>query len=109
MLEWRLHPVAGYRRPASTTTYDVFATVALALATDRQPPAPPEAWWEGLEVFPAYGNEMEPAILRAAAVEALGVQPDAAGLVDHQAVGDEWERSGGTVSIIEALLAQLAV
>src|ERR1700728_3921297 len=52
-LEWRLHPVAGYRRPPRTGTYEVFAGVALALATGATPPAPLSDLWEGLEVFPA--------------------------------------------------------
>ena len=29
-LEWRLHPVAGYRKPRELDTYEVFASVALA-------------------------------------------------------------------------------
>jgi len=106
-VEWRLHPVPGYRRPAGVETSDVFSTTALALATGRDPPAPPEQLWEGLEAFSAYGEEVEPAPLAAAAAEALGIPPDASGLVDHEAVGDAWERTGGTVSIITALLEQL--
>ncbi len=106
-IEWRLHPVAGYRRPAGTSTYDVFSAVALALGTDREPPAAPEQLWDGLEAFSAYDEEIEPAPLAAAATEALGIAPDGCGLVDHQRIGDDWERTGGKVSIIDALLAQL--
>lgn len=107
-LEWRLHPVAGYLRPAAVGTYEVFSAVALAVATGAEPPAPPEQLWEGLEAFAAYGDEVEPATLAAAVTEALGIPPDAAGLVDHRAVGDEWERTGGGTSIVTALLAQLS-
>jgi hypothetical protein len=107
-LEWRLHPVAGYRRPASVGTYEVFSAVALAVATGAEPPAPPEALWDGLEVFAAHGDEAEPAVLAAAATAAIGIRPDAAGVVDHQHVGDEWERTSGAISIVDALLAQLA-
>jgi hypothetical protein len=107
-LEWRLHPVAGFQRPPSTNTYELFAAVALALESGGTPPAPPAALWDGLEVFAAYDDEIEPAVLRAAATESLGLAPDAAGLVDHQRVGDEWERTGGKVSVIDALLAQLS-
>ena len=33
-LEWRLHPVAGFRRPASVSSpHDLFPEVALAVAT----------------------------------------------------------------------------
>ena len=106
-IEWRLHPVAGYRRPASVGTYEVFSATALALATGAVPPAPLRQLWDGLEAFAAYGEGLEPAPLAAAATEALGVAPDAAGLVDHAAIGDAWERSGGAVSIVAALLEEL--
>jgi hypothetical protein len=106
-VEWRLHPVAGYRKPAGLATDEVFSRTALALGTGAPPPAPVDSLWEGLEAFSAYGEEVEPAPLRAAAMASLGIAPDAAGLVDHDAIGDAWERSGGRTSIIEALLAQL--
>jgi hypothetical protein len=108
MLEWRLHPVAGYQRPAGIETMEVFPTVAGALFEDKPPPVPVASLWDGLEVFPAYGDEIEPAPLRAAAIAALGIEPEACGLVDHEPIGDEWERSGGKVNIIDALLTQLA-
>ena len=107
-LEWRLHPVAGYRRPEAIGTYEVFEEVAAALAAGRPGPASLDRLWDGLETFAAYGDEVEPAVLAAACTADLGVAPDAAGLVDHAAVGDEWERTGGRTSIVEALLAQLA-
>ena len=106
-LEWRLHPVPGYRRPAGVGTYEVFSQVALALGTDAEPPAPLERLWEGLEAFSAYGDEIEPAPLAAAVTDALGIAPHACGLVDHEVIGDAWERSGGTVSIVGALFDQL--
>ncbi|MBW3612083.1 MAG: hypothetical protein KY438_11245 [Actinobacteria bacterium] len=107
-LEWRLHPVAGFRRPPGLTTYDLFPTVALALAKGEEPPAPPEQLWGGLEAFSAYGDELEPAPLAAAAGAALGLAPDASGLVDHAAVGDRWEATSGQFCIVTALLEQLA-
>lgn len=106
-IEWRLHPVPGYRRPQGLGTYDVFSRTALALGTDEEPPAPLETLWEGLEAFSAYGEEVEPAPLALAATESLGVTPDASGLVDHERIGDEWERTGGASSVIEGLFAQL--
>lgn len=106
-IEWRLHPVAGYRRPAGLATEEVFDAVSGALAAGVDPPAPPEGLWDGLEAFAAYGDEVEPAPLAAACTAALGLAPDAAGLVDHDAVGDEWERTGGRTSIVAALLRQL--
>ena len=107
-LEWRLHPVAGFRPPSGIGTYDLFATVALALATGETAPAPLHHLWDGLEAFPAYDDETEPAVLAAAVADSLGIAPDASGLVDHARIGDEWERSDGGVSIIDALLGQLA-
>jgi hypothetical protein len=106
-LEWRLHPVAGFERPPEVGVYELFSSVALALETGATPPAPPERLWDGLEAFPAYGDEVEPAPLAAACTAALGLAPDASGLSDHDAIGDEWERTGGSVSIVTALLAQL--
>lgn len=106
-LEWRLHPVRGFRRPAQLGTYDLFPTVALALARGEPSPAPPESLWDGLEAFPAHGEETEPQILRVSAAQSLGIPPHAAGLADHHAIGDEWERSGGQISVIGALLLQL--
>jgi hypothetical protein len=106
-LEWRLHPVASYKRPGGVDTYEVFSTVAAALADGAEPPAPLEQLWDGLEAFAAYGEEVEPATLAAAATDALDIAPDAAGLVDHQAIADRWERSKGATSIVAELLEQL--
>ena len=106
-LEWRLHPVAGYRRPPGLATEEVFDVVTAALATGQEPPAPLDQLWEGLEAFAAYDDEVEPAPLAAACTESLGMPPDAAGVADHDAIGDEWERSGGATSIVAALLLQL--
>jgi hypothetical protein len=106
-LEWRLHPVPGYRRPDGATTEELFSDTALALATGSEPPAPLERLWEGLEAFPAYGDETEPQPLAAAATAALGIEPDASGLVDHDVIADEWEKARGGTSIVAALMAQL--
>ncbi|MBW3555931.1 MAG: hypothetical protein KY454_03225 [Actinobacteria bacterium] len=106
-LEWRLHPVPGYQRPPGVGTYDVFPRVAQALVAGLVPPVRPEELWDGLEAFPAYDDEVEPAPLRVAAVEALGIEPDACGMVDHDAIGDAWERSEGRVSIVDALVRDL--
>jgi hypothetical protein len=105
-VEWRLHPVAGYLRPDGIGTHEVFDAVALALATGGEPPAPPETLWDGLEAFPTH-DDLEPARLAAACTEALGLAPDAAGLVDHDRIADAWETTGGQVSIVAALLAEL--
>jgi hypothetical protein len=106
-LEWRLHPVAGYERPPAIGTYELFESTADAIAGGGDPPAPLERLWEGLEAFAAYGDEVEPATLSAAATDSLGVPPDASGLADHEGIADEWERSQRRTSIIGALLQQL--
>lgn len=107
-VEWRLHPVAGYRRPAGMGTYEVFDEVSASLGAGTAPVTAPGTLWDGLEAFPAYGEEVEPATLASACSHALGRPPDAAGLADHQGIGDAWERAGGQVSIVAALFAQLS-
>ncbi len=107
VFEWRLHPVAGYKRPEGLETEAVFGTVALAYAMHESPPAPLEALWDGLECFPAYAADIEPATLAASAGAALGQVPDAYGLVDHEAIAAEWEKARGAVSIVGALFGQL--
>jgi hypothetical protein len=99
-LEWRLHPVASYERPKGTDTYQVFRRAADAELD-------PSRLWDGLEAFPAYADPTSPGDLRAAATAVLGREPDAWGRVDHDAIGDEWETTGGGMSIVERLLNQL--
>ncbi|MGI8983224.1 MAG: hypothetical protein ACR2HM_01610 [Acidimicrobiales bacterium] len=106
-LEWRLHPVPGYRRPPGLETEAVFDVVTAALAAGEAPPVALDRLWEGLEAFAAYDDELEPATLAAACTESLGMAPDVAGLADHDLIGDQWEHSGGATSIVAALLEQL--
>ncbi len=107
-LEWRLHPVARFSRPAGVDAYELFSVVALALARNEAPPAPLDQLWDGLEAFAAYGDQTDPSLLRSAVTKALGLAPDACGLADHTSIADQWERTDGGLSIVEALLAQLA-
>lgn len=107
-LEWRLHPVPGYCRPKGVETEELFDTVTSALAGAVPMPAELDALWEGLECFAAYGDEIEPANLASAALDALGLAPHGVGLVDHEAVADAWEQSGRSTSIVEGLLEQIA-
>jgi hypothetical protein len=115
MLEWRLHPVAGYRGPAGLSHYDLWETVVGQLAAGTGADAMKlgsetralSTLWDGLECFPAHADDLEPATLSAAATAALGLAPDAAGLVEHERIGDAWERSRGAVSIVGLLLDQL--
>ena len=114
-VEWRLHPVAAYRAPKGLHHEGLWDAVAeqlatgadaaaLALGDERRPLA---SVWDGLECFAAYGDEVEPAPLRLAVSERLGLDPDHAGLVDHEALGDDWERSDGAISLVAAAIAQL--
>ncbi len=107
VFQWRLHPVAGYKRPQGVDTEAVLGQAALAFATSTTPAAPLIELWDGLECFPAYGDELEPAILATAATAALGITPDASGLVDHETIGDAWEKSRGATSITAAIFGQL--
>ena len=114
-LEWRLHPVAGYRPPAGMSHYDLWEQVVAALSAGIDADALElgtehrtlRSIWDGLECFAAYGEEIEPAPLAQAATEALERAPDASGLVDHDHIGAVWEQANGTVSIVEMLLAEL--
>jgi hypothetical protein len=116
VLEWRLHPVAGFTMPAGVTTYDLWDAVVGALAAGGDPEALAvgsgtvalREVWEGLECFPAYDDELEPVAVVARAAEQLPVAPALHGLVDHDAIGDAWERSNGAVSIMALLSEQLA-
>jgi len=114
-LEWRLHPVAGYRAPAQVSPYDLWETVVSQLSLAGDPHAlrlgdevrPLTALWDGLECYAAHGDEPEPQQLAATASTQLGRPPDRFGLVDHDAIGDAWERANGGVSIVALLLSQL--
>ena len=109
-LEWRLHPVASYRPPAGVSHYELWDHVVTQLPGPirlGEESREIDALWDGLECFPAYGDELEPAPLAAAVTDTLGIAPHASGLVDHQRIGDEWERAKGATSLVEALLAAL--
>ncbi|HET9771102.1 MAG TPA: hypothetical protein VFS16_09455 [Acidimicrobiia bacterium] len=104
-LEWRLHPVAKYEKPeglSHTDVWDVAVESVIGPVRLR-----PDEVWDGLECFAAYGDDIEPGELRAAVTQEIGVAPDATGLVDHESIGDAWERTRGAVSIVDLLLEQL--
>lgn len=115
VLEWRLHPAARYRPPAGLSHYELWERVVEQLTDAGHPPSLSlgrehrslESIWGGLEAFPAYGDEVEPALLADATATALGLRPAAAGLVDHTRIADAWERGAGTTSIFDALLGEL--
>ncbi len=117
VLEWRLHPVRGYEPPAGLSPYDLWEIVVGSLEQGTDPAAIPlgsetralSEIWDGLECFPAYGDELEPATLGERVRAVLTRAPDACGLVDHDAIGDEWERTNGAVSIVDLLAGQLGL
>jgi hypothetical protein len=106
-LEWRLHPIAGYQKPRGVATHELLEMVIFALRSGDEPPAPLDQLWDGLEAFPGFGDETEPALLAQACTTALGIAPDVFGVVDHQRIGDQWEASNGKTSVIAALFEQL--
>jgi hypothetical protein len=114
-LEWRLHPVAGYRLPRDLSHYDLWEQIVGALSAGADPDSLTlgseartlRSVWDGLECFAAYGDDLEPAPLAQAATTALGRAPDAVGLVDHEHIGAAWEHARGATSIVEMLFAEL--
>lgn len=116
-LEWRLHPPARFRMPRGVNPHDLFDVVLQGMADAADPasdafPAGREqrtlaSIWEVLEVFPADGDDVTPAALSAAATAALGREPHAAGLVDHDRLGDLWKGRHGDFSVGAALLEAL--
>jgi hypothetical protein len=114
-LEFRLHPVAGFRLPTGLSHYDLWEQVVASLAAGTANDALPlgeetralASLWDGLECFAAYGDDLEPAPLAAAAGAAVGRAPELAGLVDHDRIGSEWERARGGVSLVDLLVAEL--
>jgi hypothetical protein len=114
-LEWRMHPVAGYRTPGGLSHYDVWEQVVAALTAGASADGLDlggerrtlRSLWDGLECFVAIGDDVEPALLGRSIAQLVTVPPDAVGLVDHERIGTTWEQANGTVSIIEMLLAEL--
>ena len=105
VLEWRLHPVKGFQRPPDLGTYELWENVVDSLRAGSSPSL--DTLWDVLECFPTYGDDPEPSALAAAAGEALGVPPERFGLVDHDRIGDAWEKARGQVSVMELLRQQL--
>jgi hypothetical protein len=114
-LEWRLHPVGAFTMPDGLSHYDLWERVvdqlagggsadAIELGRETRPLA---GLWDGLECFPAYGDDLEPATLASRATELLGIAPGLCGLVDHDQIADAWEATHGAVSIVRLLGDQL--
>lgn len=116
-LEWRLHPPARFRMPRGVNPHDLFDVVLQGVADADDPDVDAfsagaeqrtlDSVWEALEVFPADGDDIAPPALAAAAHEALGLAPVAAGYVDHDRLGDLWKGRSGDFSVAAALLDAL--
>lgn len=114
-LEWRLHPVGGYAPPAGLSHYELWDQVVGQLAAGADPDAlhlgtetrSLASVWDGLECYAAYDDDIEPAPLAGAASSTLGWPPDGSGTVDHERLGQEWERSRGRLSLVDAVMEEL--
>jgi hypothetical protein len=114
-LELRMHPVARYTTPKGLSHYDLWETIVGHLSLGGDPHAirlgdevrPLTAVWDGMECYAAYGERLEPDELATLATRCLDRAPDRVGMVDHEAIGDAWERAQGNVSVVALLLEQL--
>ncbi len=107
-LEWRLHPVAGFRQPAGLDPSRPVRRGGVRPAHRRRA-RPPRSTSCGRASrrSPATATRWSRPRWRRPSPRAIGIAPDAFGVVDHDRIGDEWERSGGQTSIVQALAAQL--
>jgi len=99
-LEWRLHPVSGFKMPEASRPEDLFD---LALEGEVEV----DHYWEGLEVFVISEVSCTPEELKTHVESRLGITPEYSGYVDHEEIGNEYERNNGNVSIVSLLIAQL--
>lgn len=99
-------PALAAQPPGEETATEQDA--AATPSDSQQPDIDPAMVWDGLEVFPAYLDDQIPvATLRSYAIGLLGREPDACGIVDHEAVGNAWEHSQGQRSVVADLMADL--
>lgn len=100
LVEWRMHPVTGFVTPEASRPEELF-TMAIEDEVD------PLHYWEGLEVFPVDEHTYDETTFSQYCEEKLGIAPDLCGLVDHETIGNAYERTQGKVSIVQMLLDQL--
>ncbi|HEX7131711.1 MAG TPA: hypothetical protein VF228_04015 [Iamia sp.] len=106
-IEWRLHPHADFVRPTDLAADQLFTLIAGAVARNETPRLDPATVWTGLEAAWAFDEELPADQLAECTRAALGLDADACGAVDRDAIGAEWERSGGRLDVIAHLLAAL--
>lgn len=113
-LEFRLHPPAGFQQPEGMSHHDLWDVVVQQIADGRdeldlgEERRTLDAVWVLLEVYPAYGDPVEPDALRRAAERVLVRPALASGRVDHDRLGATWKRRGG-FDLPGALLEALGV
>lgn len=114
ILEWRLHPIGGFHQPDGVGHEELWERVVDALSAGNPPdallfgtePVDLATLWDGLECFPAYADELEPATIATRADAIIGIPAELRGLVDHERVADAWEANRG-LSIVQLLAEQL--
>jgi hypothetical protein len=118
VIEWRLHPPAGFEIPQGVDHHDLFEVVLQGMTEVDDPAAEPfplgderrrlREVWEILEVFPAHGDPLSPEQVVEIATRVLERPPDLAGFADHARMGDLFKGRRGDFSVAEALEEQLA-
>ena len=117
-LEWRLHPVAvvppAGRLLATTTSGSPWSAGSPPAPTRRRCRSATSAarsrrCGTGSSASPSTARHSNRRRSRRRRPPRSASPPDAAGLVDHERIGDAWERSRGAVSIVALLLEELTV
>lgn len=112
-LEYRLHPPAGFALPEGVSHHDLWDEVITQAADGATTFAlggqtrDLDSLWVLLEVFPAFGDPLDPAEVAAVAAERLGRAARAHGHVDHERLGGRFRREGHDADLPTALLAAL--
>ena len=119
-LEFRLHPPVGFEQPEGLSHHDLWDEVVVPLADARAEGEPfPDGFalgaetrrleevWTLLEVFPAYGEDVTPDLVRMWAQAWLGRMPVGVGRVDHATLGGRWKREGNRFDLAGAIRQSL--
>ena len=99
-IEWRLHPVKGFTMPDASRPEELFELI-LENKVD------PTHYLEGLEVFPVDENEISLNDFKEYVISRISIEPDFAGIVNHDEIGNSFELSNGEISIVELLSEQM--